>query len=759
MNHAFIKVAIAFLGISIFSTSCVSQKNDVSYPLPVSIDDAQVGGEFVLAGPDTKSVIIRGKKGKYRFPFFGGDFLLARNLWLITGINVPIISYENYIKDPKRQQKYTNRIWVGRQPEVDKVLGEEIEKLDADGFIIKGIGNDLYITGKTKYGTHFAPYELLERVAGCRWYMPSPPIWDPKKFKRGLGDVIPHLKKVVAPRNIDIVENPSYKSRYYRPVPVHSFKLHRRDHFHHNLVNIIPPSKYGKTHPEYFPLINGKRFVPPENRKYDSQPCISNPDVQKLVIDAAKTYFKTNPEESCYSLGMNDSGKYCQCENCQKLSDKFRVPAGTSQTVTKHMRNAYAFFRFYNQVAEEIEKDYPDKRLGCLAYAVLSSLPKGAIKLHPKIVPYLTRDSAQLFDKSKLEAVSFLKSQSARGGTDLRPAVNAAYRYSNPDRQLNIVVLSDGMTEQGTRSELIKIIRSRPGNARVFCIGVGNEVNRPLLKQIARDAGGLASFISRGDNFSRQAKAFRRKLMRPAISNLKIEFSDYVYDTEPKQLPNLFHGQPLRIYGRYKDGGKVKVSFSGDIGSREYRKTTTLELPKLDEKNPEIERMWAWHKTQRLLEHTDKSGSRDAVIDEIVRLGEAYSIVTQYTSFLVLENDSEYRRWKINRVNALRIKKDRRSRQLVKAQFEKIRKKAATDIGPGVARKVTQARRVAQRITTPTPMSQTRSMPVNTSNSHRSFDIDLARGGGGGALDPFTAILALLGGIAACGLLKKKSNQ
>ena len=46
---------------------------------------------------------------------------------------------------------------------------------------------------------------------------------------------------------------------------------------------------------------------------------------------------------------------------------------------------------------------------------------------------------------------------------------------------------------------------------------------RELLEQLAEDAGGLAAFISRGDNFERQAKAFRRKLLRPAVTNLENE--------------------------------------------------------------------------------------------------------------------------------------------------------------------------------------------------------------------------------------------
>ncbi|MHC4874042.1 MAG: DUF4838 domain-containing protein [Planctomycetota bacterium] len=67
------------------------------------------------------------------------------------------------------------------------------------------------------------------------------------------------------------------------------------------------------------------------------------------------------------------------------------------------MKNSYIYFKWYNIIAEKLYKKYPKKRLGCLAYAALSSLPEGSIKLHKMIVPYLTRDSAQLFDKHEIK--------------------------------------------------------------------------------------------------------------------------------------------------------------------------------------------------------------------------------------------------------------------------------------------------------------------------------------------------------------------
>ncbi len=286
-------------------------------------------------------------------------------------------------------------------------------------------------------------------------------------------------------------------------------------------------------------------------------------------------------------------------------------------------------------------------------------------------------------EKNLETAERFLNLQHARGGTILNPAMSTAYRYGNPDRTLNVVIFSDGMTEQAERQVLLSQIQQRPSHARVFCIGVGNEVNRPLLEELAEESGGLAAFLSQEDNFERQAKAFRRKLMNPVASNLKINFAGVeVYDIEPQKLPNLFKGSPVRVYGRYKGGGELKADISGDIRGQTFSQVASLEMPAVDERNPEIERMWAWHKIDRLLKIADRTGSRQDVTAEVIRLGEAYSIATEYTSFLVLENDGEYQRWKINQQNALRIERDRRAQTEVRQGLEQLRSKAAAGLGP-----------------------------------------------------------------------------
>jgi Ca-activated chloride channel family protein len=294
---------------------------------------------------------------------------------------------------------------------------------------------------------------------------------------------------------------------------------------------------------------------------------------------------------------------------------------------------------------------------------------------------------------NKVRAEEFMQSQRAKGGTVLAPAMTGAYRYATPDRILNVVILSDGMTEQKERRELLELIQSRPANTRVFCIGVGNEVNRPLLGQLAEDSGGLAAFISRGDNFERQAKAFRRKLMRPVATDLSLDFKGVqVYDVEPRQLPNLFHGGPIRVYGRYKGEGLADVTLRGNIQGVALEQSVALEFPGRDDANPEIERMWALKRVAGVQKDINRKGTSQAMVDEIIRLGEGFSIVTEYTSFLVLENDAEYQRWKIERRNLDRMARDRRAQTARDEALAALRDKALAQLGPQPDRPVKPAK-------------------------------------------------------------------
>ena len=379
-------------------------------------------------------------------------------------------------------------------------------------------------------------------------------------------------------------------------------------------------------------------------------------------------------------------------------------------------------------------------------------------------------------DETKSTAETFLKSQRGVGGTVLRPALETAYRYHRSDRPLNVVILSDGMTEQSEQATLMQLITQRPSGVTVFCVGVGNEVNRPLLTQMAEEAGGLVAFVSAGDDFTRQAQAFRRKLVHPAAKNVKLAFQGVdVYDLEPETIPNLYHGQPIRVYGRYKNKGTLQIQASAEIQGSPWEQRIEMELPGLDESNPQLDRMWASHRVARLLNKQRTNGSEENA-SEIVRLCEGYSIVSQYASFLVLENDAEYQRWQITRRNATRIERDRTAQAALRRQLDQLQAQASSQLGP-------------QEQVTPTEVAN--SIPSANNSSTPDFsganqvvtpnfspatpgDVSYGDGGGGGAsggggggggggfggaIDPVTALIGLgMAGVGVASRLRRRKQ-
>ncbi len=287
-------------------------------------------------------------------------------------------------------------------------------------------------------------------------------------------------------------------------------------------------------------------------------------------------------------------------------------------------------------------------------------------------------------------------------------------------------------------------------------------MNRPLLTQLAEEAGGLVAFVSAGDDFERQAQAFRRKLVRPAAKQVKLTFNGGdVYDLEPPVLPNLYYGQPIRMYGRYRNSGPVKLQVQAEIQGSLMEQKVDVDLPSAEESNPQIDRMWASHRVERLL-NKQRAGATDDQVSEVVRLCEGYSIVSQYASFLVLENDAEYQRWQIARRNATRIERDRGAQAALRQKLDELQRQASAQLGPREPADVMTASNEAQSQVTPATQP---GLNTSTSIGNNTFAAPPQNpgqvsqggggggGGGGGAIDPLTALLGI--GMAGMGLASR----
>lgn len=306
--------------------------------------------------------------------------LLAEYIKKSTKAELQVVNYS------KLQKQTGNiKIWIGIGDYVVKQK-YDLSSLDDDGFLISFPDeNNIVIIGKTDWGTEFGIYEFLERYAGVRWLLPGVD-----------GEHIPEVKTLDIEIR-DVRQEPAFFSRFLSGLPNQAQMIWRRRNrmhasvnFSHNLLNLYSPDKYVKTRPEFFPIHDGKRFLP-SGITHKWQPCFSAPGIVEEAIKNICDYFSNHPEETSYSLGINDSFSHCECEKCKAKDSNKKNFLGYDDLSDR-------YFEWANAVVEGVLKKYPGKWFGCLAYHNVAQ-PPAKVKVHPRIIPYLTYDRMKWIDK------------------------------------------------------------------------------------------------------------------------------------------------------------------------------------------------------------------------------------------------------------------------------------------------------------------------------------------------------------------------
>lgn len=248
------------------------------------------------------------------------------------------------------------------------------KKLGKEGFLLQTKGEHLIIAGGRPRGTMYGVYAFLEGKLGCRWYT-SKISSIPKRDTI----TIPDLNETQVPAmeyrepfntdgfDADWASRNRCNSASAQLTVEHGGKI-IYDPFVHSFYQpmMVPPSVYFKDHPEYFSEIDGKRTAD------NAQLCLTNPDVVKLMVQKVKEVIQKNPSVAIVSVSQNDWRGNCQCANCKAIDDAEGSPAGSLIT-------------FVNQVAEGVEKEYPDVAIDTLAYQYTRKPPK-TIRPRPNVI-------------------------------------------------------------------------------------------------------------------------------------------------------------------------------------------------------------------------------------------------------------------------------------------------------------------------------------------------------------------------------------
>jgi len=257
---------------------------------------------------------------------------LVKHVKLATDVILDIVP------ESKAPTDVNTLIYVG-QTQAALRQGINAERLPRETFVIRSVGNDLFILGRESdanpldpanpdVGTLFGVYEFLEEFVGVRWLWPGE-----------LGTYVPHTNTIDVPaiRQMEapallfrrlrshghiISENSEDARLGFSPDVARNHEaldvLYRR----HRMggMDAHPPTGhntidwrlYGEKHPEWFMLTrNGIRGNP---RPGDENPqislCVTNEELQDFIV-------KQWDGKSTLVLGPEDAPGRCICDKCR----------------------------------------------------------------------------------------------------------------------------------------------------------------------------------------------------------------------------------------------------------------------------------------------------------------------------------------------------------------------------------------------------------------------------------------------------------
>jgi len=269
-----------------------------------------------------------------------------------------------------------------------------------------------------------------------------------------------------------------------------------------------------------------------------------------------------------------------------------------------------------------------------------------------EIVRFST-DVEPLFDKlatandaNRDKANNFIKDLKATGGTDIDGALQRALalRPDESKRPFVVIFLTDGMPTIGTTDEkqiLADTKKANGGRTRVFCFGIGGDVNTHLLDQITEETRGYSQYVLPEEDIEVKVSNFFAKIKDPVLANPTIQFTAGVHATKmyPAPLPDLFRGDQLVLCGRYTGDGSSAVILEGTVNGEKKQFTYEVNFPRHSDDNPFISRLWATRRVGYLLDEIRLHGESSELRDEVTQLARQFNIVTPYTAYLIVEDE------------------------------------------------------------------------------------------------------------------------
>ncbi|MFD0799199.1 VIT and VWA domain-containing protein [Maribacter chungangensis] len=256
----------------------------------------------------------------------------------------------------------------------------------------------------------------------------------------------------------------------------------------------------------------------------------------------------------------------------------------------------------------------------------------------------LFASSATLFSAASMEAneqnieaaIRFLSEGQGGGGTQLLSALTKAYKLPRNDAgsSRSMVVITDGYIS--VEKEAFELIRGNLNTANVFTFGIGSSVNRYLIEGMAKVSNSESFIATTKAGAQYVAEDFKTYIDSPVMSRIKMEGEGFdMYDVYPQSVPDVFAARPVTIYGKYRGKARGKIKITGYQGAEKITWEYNVSSGRLSKTNTALRYLWARKKIAELDDY--KKLFNDDVKDSVIAMGIQYNLMTNYTSFVAVD--------------------------------------------------------------------------------------------------------------------------
>jgi Ca-activated chloride channel family protein len=235
----------------------------------------------------------------------------------------------------------------------------------------------------------------------------------------------------------------------------------------------------------------------------------------------------------------------------------------------------------------------------------------------------------------------------ATGGTAINDALLTALELRSKEskdagRTFTIIFFTDGQPTVGETNPdkiLKNVFAKNTANTRIFTFGVGDDVHATMLDQLAEGTRAVSTYVRPAEDIEAKVSSLHAKISNPVLTNLKLSATNDISFSEvyPAQLPDLFHGTQLTVFGRYSGKGPAAIKLTGQVGMETKEFVYELTFPDKTNDNREfVEHLWARRKVGFLLDQIRINGDKKELVQEVISLAKKYGIATPYTSYLIV---------------------------------------------------------------------------------------------------------------------------